>query len=324
MASSVEEAGREEVVSVELPAPPGWKKKFLPKQSGTPKKNEIIFTSPTGEEIVSKRQLEQYLKAHPGGPTASEFDWGTGETPRRSARISEKTKATPPPESETPKKRSRKSSAKKDDKEKETAPEGTEETKEVHMEDAEKSEKDNVDAKTEKVDVKQNQEDNKAQDTDTKTEAIPPEEGKVGQEGNIPNDAEESKKTSEAELESSKETLVGKEAEGSKVTQNENEKLEGEKVQEKAQQPECEAEKEDGSGDQDKADAAIAGEKKIEVEGEEKERDNRSTLVSEGEDKEKSVKENDAEYSAGVHENSKKVEGEATENGGHGSEAVKP
>ena len=29
MASSVEEAGREEVVSVELPAPPGWKKKVF-------------------------------------------------------------------------------------------------------------------------------------------------------------------------------------------------------------------------------------------------------------------------------------------------------
>jgi hypothetical protein len=29
MASSVEEAAREEVVSVELPAPPGWKKKVF-------------------------------------------------------------------------------------------------------------------------------------------------------------------------------------------------------------------------------------------------------------------------------------------------------
>ncbi|KAB2598944.1 methyl-CpG-binding domain-containing protein 11-like [Pyrus ussuriensis x Pyrus communis] len=132
MASSVEkEGGKEEVVSLELPAPSGWVKKFLPRQSGTPKKNEIVFTAPTGEEITSKRQLEQYLKAHPGGPAASEFDWGTGETPRRSARISEKAKATPPPiESEPPKKRSRKStSAKKEDKEKEAAPEGAEETK---------------------------------------------------------------------------------------------------------------------------------------------------------------------------------------------------
>jgi len=39
MASSVEREGvREEVVSVELPAPDGWKKKFFPKQGGTPKK----------------------------------------------------------------------------------------------------------------------------------------------------------------------------------------------------------------------------------------------------------------------------------------------
>uniref|UniRef100_A0A2N9IV07 MBD domain-containing protein n=1 Tax=Fagus sylvatica TaxID=28930 RepID=A0A2N9IV07_FAGSY len=305
MASSVEEAAREEVVSVELPAPPGWKKKFLPKQSGTPKKNEIVFSSPTGEEIVSKRQLEQYLKAHPGGPAVSEFDWGTGETPRRSARISEKAKASPLPDSETPKKRRTSLSSKKDNKEKETAPEGTEETKEVDMQDAEKSEKDNVDAETEKDAVKQNQDDNKAQDTDTKMEVIPPEEGKVGQEGNIPNDAEESKKAPEVELENSKETLGGKEAEGSKVTENENEneKLDGAKDQEKAQQPQSEAEKEDGSGDQDKADTAIAGD-----------------------DKEKSVKENNDEHSADVHEKSKKVEGEATANGSHGSEAgeVKP
>ncbi|GMY35843.1 methyl-CpG-binding domain-containing protein 11-like [Fagus crenata] len=322
MASSVEEAAREEVVSVELPAPPGWKKKFLPKQSGTPKKNEIVFSSPTGEEIVSKRQLEQYLKAHPGGPAVSEFDWGTGETPRRSARISEKAKASPLPDSETPKKRRTSLSSKKDNKEKETAPEGTEETKEVDMQDAEKSEKDNVDAETEKDAVKQNQDDNKAQDTDTKTEVIPPEEG------NIPNDAEESKKAPEVELENSKETLGGKEAEGSKVTENENEneKLDGAKDQEKAQQPQSEAEKEDGSGDQDKADTAIAGEKNYEVEGEAKEKDNRSTLESEGDDKEKSVKENNDEHSADVHEKSKKVEGEATANGSHGSEAgeVKP
>ena len=38
---------------------------------------EVIFVSPTGEEIKSKRQLTQYLKAHPGGPASSEFDWGT-------------------------------------------------------------------------------------------------------------------------------------------------------------------------------------------------------------------------------------------------------
>jgi len=175
---------------------------FFLKQGGTPKKNEIVFTSPTGEEIVSKRQLEQYLKAHSGGPAVSEFDWGTGETPRRSARISEKVKTTPSPKSEPPKKRSRKSlGSKKDNEDKEAAPEGAEEAKEVHTHDAERIKKDNADAEMEK---EQNQDDNKAQDADTKTEAALPKEGKVGQEVNIPNDAEESKKTAEAELEISK------------------------------------------------------------------------------------------------------------------------
>ncbi|MCH84609.1 methyl-CpG-binding domain-containing protein 10-like, partial [Trifolium medium] len=104
---------------------------FYPKKVGTPRKSEIIFVAPTGEEISSKKQLEKYLKAHPGNPNISEFDWGTGETPRRSTRISEKVKTTPPPsEDEPPKKRGRKSSgSKKDDKETESAAvEGKEKT----------------------------------------------------------------------------------------------------------------------------------------------------------------------------------------------------
>ncbi|XP_042512163.1 methyl-CpG-binding domain-containing protein 11-like isoform X2 [Macadamia integrifolia] len=109
---------KEEVVSVELPAPEGWKKKFIPKKGGTPRRNEIVFISPTGEEIKNKRQLEQFLKSHPGGPSLSEFDWGTGDTPRRSARISGKAKMTETSETEPPKKRERKSSSKKEAEEK--------------------------------------------------------------------------------------------------------------------------------------------------------------------------------------------------------------
>ncbi|CAL9080208.1 unnamed protein product [Musa textilis] len=107
-----------EVVSVELPAPTGWKKKFMLNEDGSPRRNEIVFISPTGEEIKSKRQLQQYLKTHPGGPPSSEFDWGTGDTPRRSARIREKAKAVETPEDEKPKKRERKSSSKRGAKEK--------------------------------------------------------------------------------------------------------------------------------------------------------------------------------------------------------------
>uniref|UniRef100_A0A803LH90 MBD domain-containing protein n=1 Tax=Chenopodium quinoa TaxID=63459 RepID=A0A803LH90_CHEQI len=119
---------------------------FFPKRGGTPRKNEIVFTAPTGEEIHSQRQLQQYLKSHPGGPPASEFDWGTGETPRRSARISEKVKASPTtPESDTPKKRSRKSSASKmDSKDGEATAEETK-TEEIQMDDAEKIEKKETD-----------------------------------------------------------------------------------------------------------------------------------------------------------------------------------
>ncbi|KAL3530307.1 hypothetical protein ACH5RR_009629 [Cinchona calisaya] len=136
---------QDDVVVIELPAPSGWTKKFTPKR----RRNEIIFISPTGEEIKSKKQLEQYLKSHPEGPAASEFDWGTGDTPRRSARLSEKSKATESPGSETPKKKQKNSSSKKGREEKndadedETADEDEgnaeeiKESAEVTMEDAE-------------------------------------------------------------------------------------------------------------------------------------------------------------------------------------------
>ncbi|PPR89020.1 hypothetical protein GOBAR_AA31661 [Gossypium barbadense] len=99
---------------------------FIPKKGVSPTKHEIIFIAPTGEDISNKRQLEKYLKAHPGGPAVSEFYLGTGETPRRSARISEKAAAS------------------KDNKVSETASGGIEETKDIHMGEAEKSEKMNV------------------------------------------------------------------------------------------------------------------------------------------------------------------------------------
>lgn len=100
-----EKSNQDDVVAIELPAPSGWTKKFTPK----PRKSEIVFISPTGEEIKSKKQLEQYLKSHAGGPSILEFDWGTGDTPRRSARLSEKSKATESPGSGTPKKKQRSS-----------------------------------------------------------------------------------------------------------------------------------------------------------------------------------------------------------------------
>ncbi|CAH8353826.1 unnamed protein product [Eruca vesicaria subsp. sativa] len=108
----------DELVSIELPAPPSWKKLFYPKRAGTPRKTEIVFMAPTGEEISSRKQLEQYLKAHPGNPLSSEFDWTTGETPRRSSRISQKVKATTPtPDKEPLLKKRRSSLTKKDNKE---------------------------------------------------------------------------------------------------------------------------------------------------------------------------------------------------------------
>ncbi|CAL0335276.1 unnamed protein product [Lupinus luteus] len=151
-----ETAVKDEIFSLQLPAPLSWKKLFFPKKKGTPRKSEIVFIAPTGEQISSKRQLEKYLKAHPGNPAVSEFDWGTGETPRRSARITEKIKSTSPAESESPKKRSRKSSGskKKDDNETEpasedgkakSAAEEPEKAEDIEMKDVEKADEESVD-----------------------------------------------------------------------------------------------------------------------------------------------------------------------------------
>ncbi|KAG0454821.1 hypothetical protein HPP92_023770 [Vanilla planifolia] len=109
--------GEAEVVSVELPAPAGWKKKITPNKDGIVKENDIVFIAPTGEEIFSRKKLDQYLKSHPGAPSLHEFDWSTsGEIPRRSVRISEKTKAITVPEPHPKKKRARRLSKKNDGK----------------------------------------------------------------------------------------------------------------------------------------------------------------------------------------------------------------
>nr|GMD81569.1 methyl-CpG-binding domain-containing protein 11-like isoform X2 [Ipomoea batatas] len=129
------------------------------KKGGASKKSEITFIAPTGEEITSRNQLKQYLKSHPGGPPLSEFDWATGETPRRSARISGKVKSAPPtPDSEPPKKRGRKSSASKsggNENGAEEKPEGSSGTiagKDVEGEKDEK--KDEIEAAAENVEEK--------------------------------------------------------------------------------------------------------------------------------------------------------------------------
>ncbi|KAK8930598.1 Methyl-CpG-binding domain-containing protein 10 [Platanthera zijinensis] len=91
------EKAEEEIDSVELPAPAGWKK-LVPKNSATPKRNDVLFISPTGEEIRNRKHLAQFLRSHPGGPSPSEFDWRCGDAPRRSARINEKKKVAETPE----------------------------------------------------------------------------------------------------------------------------------------------------------------------------------------------------------------------------------
>ncbi|PKA50894.1 Methyl-CpG-binding domain-containing protein 11 [Apostasia shenzhenica] len=195
-AEEKEKSELEEIVSVDLPAPKGWSKKFTPKKGGTLKRNEIVFISPTGDEIKNRRQLDQYLRAHPGGPSSSEFDWGTGDTPRRSARISEKVKTTPTP-TEKSKKRTGSSGSRKANKKAKSAEEGDETEKEAS----------NIEEKVPgEVDVEQ------AEGTEDKAKEDAIAEGGTTSQGEFNNtkaDTVEKADQSEAvELESGKESMA--------------------------------------------------------------------------------------------------------------------
>lgn len=320
---------------------------FFPKKSGTPKKNEIVFTSPTGEEIRTKRHLEKYLKTN-GGPNISEFDWGTGETPRRSSRIVEKVKAAPPaePKSEPPKKRSRKSSASK----KEASEDETEEAKDVEMQEAVET-KDGKDLEPEKEVVNENEDKKGAVDADVK-ESIQP-----GETTDIANDEGKSN-TADGDLQASKENIDDKGAEGSGVVQNKDEEKIGQpaeetkqeekigqpaeetkqeekieqpaeetKQEEKIEQPVVETKQEEkigqpveetkqdgGSGEAEKSEAALTAQKTAEVEGENKEEGNRITREAGGETKEKDATRVHDEANYKVHDMNK-AESEVTVNG---------
>ncbi|KAI9117578.1 hypothetical protein K1719_011744 [Acacia pycnantha] len=265
---------------------------FFPKKVGTPKKNEIVFTAPTGEEINNKKQLEQYLKAHPGGPAVSEFDWGTGETPRRSARIIEKAKVALPVDTESPKKRSRKSSASKKDASQE------EETTDVQMQETDGPKEDAV---VKEVGVNENQEENKEEGTDVKDESVHPVEDKPEEHVDRPNNEDKSKTTEE--VLPGVDNLDGKEAEAS---ENKDEKSEGTKLEDKTEQPEDEAKKEDGPEGLKKVETDNPVEKEVEVEGEHQ--DINKTEENEG------IKENNEGYHKAT-ELSRKGEAEFTENG---------
>ncbi|GFY97040.1 methyl-CPG-binding domain 11 [Actinidia rufa] len=185
----------------------------MPKKGVTPRKNEIIFISPTGEEINSRKRLEQYLKSHP-------------------ARISEKVKATPPSsESELPRKRGRKSLGSKDRKETETTVEETEGKKEVEMHDVVSTEKAAGEEKGE-GDPKKMQENGL--------------EEFVGKDADIQNDAQETKN---AEMEAPKKDKQTVEAGCTEVIRN-NKNVDNKEVLGKVEQRELEAAKVNSASDE--------------------------------------------------------------------------
>ncbi|KAG4390070.1 hypothetical protein AAZX31_06G204800 [Glycine max] len=266
MASAVEKEGgaSEETLSLELPAPPGWKKQFIPKKAGTPKKNEIVFTAPTGEEINNRKQLEKYLKAHPGGPAVSEFDWGTGETPRRSTRISEKAKAAPPTQREPPKKRTKRSSASQKEISQE---EKEEETKEAEMQEADDTTKGDNDIEKEKVVVNENH-DKSVEDTDVNKSTRYGEEAKAGENVEVPIEEEKSN-AADGELPALKDKADDKVTEGSEVFLRKDE--------EKIEQPQEETKEYSGFGEPEKLETCTTADKTVEVEGVNKEDHVKST-----------------------------------------------
>ncbi|CAG7899755.1 unnamed protein product [Brassica rapa] len=305
----------DELVSIELPAPASWKKLFYPKRAGTPRKTEIVFMAPTGEEISSRKQLEQYLKAHPGNPVISEFDWTTGETPRRSSRISQKVKATTPtPEREPHMKKRRSSLTKKDLKEaaeKENKKEGGAEVAEAEKEnkegektEAEGEEGEAVTDKKEPMEVdtseveKKSEEENKegeavtdkkepmevdASEVEKKTESggIVEEPSKVVTDGeNKPAEKETENKGSiaaEANGEKNEPNLDAEVNKGNETKEAEEKKTDGE--------PNLDAEVNKGNGVQEaeekkaEAAAAVSEEKSNDVKGEDTNRSGEANQV---------------------------------------------
>nr|PNR46374.1 hypothetical protein PHYPA_013493 [Physcomitrium patens] len=65
------------------------------KKGGTPKRKDVTFVAPDGEEIKTKRQLDKYLKAHPGTLSAGDFEWGVAadEKVEENGKDKEETKA---------------------------------------------------------------------------------------------------------------------------------------------------------------------------------------------------------------------------------------
>ncbi|OMP00065.1 Methyl-CpG DNA binding protein [Corchorus olitorius] len=302
---------KEEVISVELPAPASWKKLFLPKKVGSPRKTEIMFVAPTGEEINNKKQLEQYLKSHPGNPPVTEFDWGTGETPRRSARIIEKAKATPTPEKEPAKKRGRKSgSGKKENNETDAVPEGE---KEAEKQDAPASEKEIAEGEKGKDTENQVENGGKTEEadqtgnTDAKMEDAGQEE--ACKDAKIPETAEDDKKeeTAGAEQTPTPMEVQEKPAEASCTdgTQTENEKVEApaENV------PQAQPEKENGTCEKPETVTLEANG------GVEKPKPDEAIPVLEGEVKETGAQEVAGKSNVEVEEKGKAADGEVIENG---------
>lgn len=279
---------------------------FLPKLDGITKKNEIIFIAPTGDEIHSKRQLDQYLKSHPGNPASSQFDWGTGESPRRSARISEKAKAAPTPLIERPKKRTRRRTlSRKDDEEVDVVLDSSEQAG-VHKQEAHEDETD-VDGKLEDIGVEGSDENRKLEDENVKAEtaSAPAEVAKEGRRI----DGEELERLAETEQGSIK---GNKEMEGPEDATKENQSLEGTKGEEKVQlqddaKENIESEnKESISGERefdnakeatgpgDKA--TISEETTVELQGNEQDELNQSSTKSEGIKVEEVAKETKEEH----------------------------
>ncbi|KAJ6747295.1 METHYL-CPG-BINDING DOMAIN-CONTAINING PROTEIN 11-LIKE [Salix koriyanagi] len=314
---------------------------LYPRKVGPLRKVRLFSLHQLGKKSRAKDSWNSTSKHTLVGTAVSEFDWGSGETPRRSARISEKAKVTPVKESGPPKKRIKKSSASKESEDTETTLEGTEEAKEVAektekgnmevevekdvtettlegteeaKEIAEKTEESNMEVEVEKDVEKENEDENNGPGTETQTEAACTEEAGAGKEIKI------SAETEEGKAESEPRNSEGK-SNGSGASGNENEKIDEEKVLEKDEQPQGEAAKEQGSGQQEKASAAIDDEKKDEAE-DDKEKLNRTAPESEGEMKVKEAENCSGEKPdhTGIIGVKGKVDGQAIENGSNAGE----
>jgi hypothetical protein len=86
----VESSGESDPLVQEEAFVEGWRRRLVLRKGVKKQRRDVVYVAPDGTEVKNKKQLEKYLKKHPGGPLVSEFNWRSEMPTRLSRRLSNK------------------------------------------------------------------------------------------------------------------------------------------------------------------------------------------------------------------------------------------